>query len=131
MVSKAATARTEPTAQSTPAQGAGQGLPGGKNGGETQATLKTYSITHLRRSQPNRVQINRINATDDADARRRAAQHFPDSTVLRICRARKTKPAPNSTDNPGTEDLPNARFIRGEFRPTDTEDEPTLRDLCS
>lgn len=95
----------------------------------SHAGLKTFCITHIRRSHPGKVQIDRVRAADNSDAQRRAAQQFPDSTILRVCRARageSLEAAP--AKSPRT--LPNARFIRGEFRPADTEDEPALRDLC-
>ena len=131
MGSKATATQTDAAAGPGQHRGLNQDENKDQPGRGGEKALKSYSITHLRRSQPGKVQIDRINASDDTDAKRRAAQHFPDSTILRICRARKDKAVADTQNASGNEDLPNARFIRGEFRPADTEDEPALRDLCS
>ena len=121
MASNARLSHQEPLSGGTPGTTAPSGQPGER--------LKPFSITHVRRSQPGRVTIDVIAAADEGDAAIRAGRHFPDSTILRVCRAPSNSPLPDATQMNG-ESAPNARFIRGEFREAETEDEPTLRDLC-
>ena len=118
----------------------------GSDTGPDASHLKPFSITHIRRSQPAHVLIDVIRAKDETDAAKRADEHFPDSTVLRICRARASEDAHlaqaknrvahaqagKPADQPATDhgDPPNARFIRGRFRFAGSEDEPVLRTIC-
>lgn len=126
--------------------------PSGSNPGTPDSpespALKSFSITHIRKSQPTQVLVDIIAALNETDAVQRAGERFPDSTVLRICRARAEQDAqlaqkqdqkqdraegekqahPSSAS--GNNEPPNARFIRGRFRLAGSEDEPILRTIC-
>ena len=109
--------------------------------GVDPSTLKPFSITHIRRSQPGQVLIDVIGAKDETDAQQRAGERFPDSTVLRICRARAAEDAelarnqglrPDENEDTARDEptaAPNARFIRGRFRLARSDDEPLLKPL--
>ena len=110
--------------------------------GHDAPDLKPFSITHIRKSHPSHMLIDIIRACDETDAARRAGEHFPDSTVLRICQARANVDAhlaetknreTHSGGNPMAStysEPPNARFIRGRFRLAGADDEPALRTIC-
>ena len=80
-----------------------------------KTVLASYNIHFVHPDAPRNVRLERLLAPNLAAALNMADGLFPDATILRI---HKT-PA-----RPRMDDYPDARFIKGAFHPSRTDDQP-------
>lgn len=78
------------------------------------AATHDYLVHLAKRSAPEDHQVERLGARNEAHAREMAAYLFADSVVLRVQAERRRGLATA---------YPDARFIKGEFRPTSADAE--------
>ncbi len=84
-------------------------------GGRRKAALTSFNVHYVHPDAPRDVRLERVLAPNLAAALNMAAGLFPDTTIVGL---RKTPPRPRM------DTYPDARFIRGAFHPSHTDDQP-------
>ena len=90
-------------------------LMAGAPGGRRKAAPASYNVHYVHADAPRDVRLERVLAPNVAAALNMAAELFPDATIVGI---RKTPPRRR------VDVYPDARFIRGAFHPSHTDDQP-------
>ena len=70
----------------------------------------TFTVIHVDKNEPEAICIDLIAAKNEMAANTAAKRQFPNSTILRVS---------TNDDGPAVSKYPDARFIKGEFRPVE------------